>query len=99
MSGKGFHVLQDVAEKYLTVINANTVTNDGEAVDTTPLFELGVPQMKNLIADSPTQNYYFAYHHSAGDSMTMMDPDEMDSNVLGIAAVMYILGDIENSLR
>ena len=39
-----------------------------------PLFEKGVPIFKNLIADTPDHFFYFKYHHSAGDSMTMMDP-------------------------
>jgi carboxypeptidase Q len=99
LSGKGLEVLRNVSEQYLGVLNASLVTDNGEAVDTTPLFDLGVPQMKNLIRDTPTHDYYFAFHHSAGDSMTMMNPDEMDSNVLGIASVMYILADLETSLR
>jgi hypothetical protein len=30
--------------------------------------------------------------------MTMMNPDQMDSNVLGIAAMFYILADLDDSI-
>jgi len=54
--------------------------------------------MKNLIQDNESHDYYFAYHHSAGDSMTMMNADDLDSNVLGVAAMFYILADLENTI-
>lgn len=31
--------------------------------------------------------------------MSIMNPDEMDSNVLGIAGMLYILADLDKSLR
>jgi hypothetical protein len=31
--------------------------------------------------------------------MTVMNSDDMDSNVVGIAAFLYILGDLEKSIR
>ena len=31
--------------------------------------------------------------------MSMMNPDEMDSNVLGIAGMLYILADLDKTLR
>lgn len=54
--------------------------------------------MINLIEDSDDHTFYFRYHHSAGDSMTIMDPDELDSNVLGVAAMFYILADLEKTI-
>lgn len=30
--------------------------------------------------------------------MTIMDPDELDSNVIGIAAMLYILADLDKSI-
>lgn len=61
--------------------------------------EKGVPVICNLIEDTPDHKFYFTYHHSAGDSMLMMDANQMDSNVLGIASLLYILADLETSLR
>lgn len=31
--------------------------------------------------------------------MSIMNPDEMDSNVLGIAGMLYILADLDKTLR
>jgi hypothetical protein len=31
--------------------------------------------------------------------MSMMDPDDMDSNVAGIAAFLYIVADLETTIR
>ena len=51
--------------------------------------------MANIVDDTPDHKYYFSYHHTAGDSMLIMNPDEMDSNVIGIAALFYILADLD----
>lgn len=31
--------------------------------------------------------------------MTMMDPEDLDSNVLGIASFLFIIADLEKTLR
>ena len=31
--------------------------------------------------------------------MSIMNPDEMDSNTFGIAALLYIVADLDQSLR
>ena len=64
-------------------------------VDTTPLWEAGVPVMRNEITDTPDSAYYFTYHHSAGDTITMMNPDDMDDNVVAIASMFYLVADLE----
>ena len=55
--------------------------------------------MANIVQDSPDHKYYFTYHHTAGDSMLVMSPDEMDSNVIGIAAMFYILADLDVTIQ
>ena len=50
--------------------------------------------MINLIEDNASHDFYFRYHHSAGDTMTIMDPDLLDTNVVGVAAMFYILADL-----
>lgn len=67
-------------------------------MDTGPLLAMGIPTMINMIEDTPDHKFYFTYHHSAGDSMTMMDPDLLDGNVLGIACMFFILADLEKSI-
>jgi carboxypeptidase Q len=69
-------------------------------VDTGPLRDLGIPTMANVVQDTPDHRYYFTYHHTAGDSITMMNATEMDSNVAGFASLFFILADYEyTSLR
>jgi len=91
-------VVEMIGKKYMTILNASVVNDEGEAVDTGPLFESGVPTMANVIQDNKSHDFYFSYHHSAGDSMTMMNPDDMDSNVVGIAAMFYILADLDATI-
>ena len=74
------------------------MNDKGEAVDTGPLHEKGVPTMANIVDDNDSHDYYFSYHHTAGDSMTVMNPDDMDSNVVGLAAMMYILADLDETI-
>ena len=54
--------------------------------------------MINLIEDSEDHAYYFAYHHSAGDTMNVINPDQLDGNVVGIAAMFYVLADLDQSI-
>ncbi len=63
--------------------------------DTSPLFDAGVPVIRNLIEENLTYDYYFSYHHSAGDSVSVLDADDMDTNVKGIASLFYILADLD----
>jgi carboxypeptidase Q len=69
------------------------------SADVDPLMQKGVPVFKNLIKDTPDHNFYFKYHHTAGDSMTMMNPDDLDSNVAGIASFLYIIADLNKTVR
>lgn len=54
--------------------------------------------MANKVYDTLDRKFYFTYHHSAGDSMSIMDADDMDSNVVGIAAMFFILADLDNTI-
>jgi len=95
---EGKKVVEMIGKTYMGILNASIVNDAGEAVDTGPLYEKGVPTMANVIEDTPDHEFYFTYHHSAGDSMTIMNPDDMDSNVVGLAAMMYILADLESTI-
>lgn len=91
-------LLNDISSKYLSLINCNFIGDDGEEADSADLFERGVPMLKNIVEDTVDQQFYFTYHHTRGDSMSIMNPDQMDSNVLGIAVLTYILADLENTI-
>ena len=55
--------------------------------------------INNNVEDTLALDWYYRYHHTAGDSITIIDPDNLDTNVVGIAALLYILADLEVSLR
>lgn len=80
------------------LLNASKLTGNGGGADTAPLQQFGVPTMANEILDSPDHEFYFSYHHSAGDAMTMMSGDDLDSNVLGVASMFYIIADLDTSI-
>ena len=72
---EGKAIVQMIADKYMGILNASVVNDAGEAVDTGPLREKGVPTMANVVKDNDSHDFYFQFHHSAGDSMTMMNAD------------------------
>ena len=86
-------------KNYLSILEAGTYDPDGTMIDNGPLCERGVVCFKNLIKDTEDHEYYFRYHHTAGDTMSVMDPDDMDSNVVGIASFLYIIADLDKTVR
>jgi carboxypeptidase Q len=62
--------------------------------DIEDLYPKGVPIFANNVNDTEDSHYYFKYHHSAGDTMEIINPDDLDSNVVGIAALLYIIADL-----
>jgi carboxypeptidase Q len=97
---KGLEFIKDIAKTYLKPINASYIKDkDGISADVEPLSEVyGIPVMRNLINDTDDQEFYFTYHHTAGDSMTMMSKEDLDRNVIAIASMMYIVADSPDSL-
>ena len=96
-SEAGRDIVKAVADQYMGAIGKEVGT-DGEEIDTRPLLRIGIPTMNNIVQDDETHTYYFTYHHTAGDSMTMMNADDLDSNVLGVACMFYILADLDESI-
>jgi len=99
-TGVGQDIVKGILSNYLSLLGAGQYSNSGYSADVEPLYtEGGVPMLNNIVQDTPDHQFYFKYHHSAGDSMSIMDPDDMDSNVAGIAAMLYIIADLDVSLR
>lgn len=67
-------------------------------VDSGYLMNEGVPGLRNEIKDTATMDYYFTYHHSAGDSMDVMNPSDMDDNVVAIASLFFLISDLDEKL-
>ena len=93
---KGLNLINLIANNFLVESGANTIRpDDGESEDTKLLYrEHKIPIMRNLIRDTPDSEYYFTYHHSAGDSMNILNPDHMDRNVAGIASMFYLIAEV-----
>lgn len=95
---EGKAIVTQIRDKYLSLIGATKLIDDGYAVDTEPLYDIGIPSMANKVHDTEDNRFYFTYHHTAADSITMMSADDLDSNVLGISVLFYILADLEVSI-
>ena len=94
-----FKIIQKLAVDYLGAFNSTFIQNgDGTMTDTEPLQALGIPVMRNLIEDGPNDEKYYTYHHSAGDSVSLLDPDWMDDNVGALASLFYLVADMDESL-
>jgi carboxypeptidase Q len=95
---KGFKQVWELAQN-LNFMNAGLIIyGDGDSVDSGYFAPYGVPIMRNEIKDTTDNTFYFSYHHSAADSMTMMNPDDMDLNVVAIASMMYMIADADVTL-
>ncbi len=94
---KANSIVRQLMKKYLP--NLKFETGDGEMADSEVLFEKhGIPVIRNIVKDTPDSAYYFAYHHSAGDTVSVLDKDDLDSNVLGIASLFYLIADSDETL-
>jgi carboxypeptidase Q len=93
---KGYNLVWQVANLFLKEHNCSQIMkNHGGAADTAPLYErYKIPTMNNLVKDTADAQYYMSYHHSAGDSISVLNPDEMDRNAAAIASLFYILADV-----
>ena len=98
-SGDGGDIVKGILRDYLSILGSDIYSENGHSADIDPLFDLGVPIFQNYLEDTPDHSYYFKYHHTAGDSMTMMNASDMDSNVVGMAAFLYIVADLDKSVR
>ena len=76
----------------------NSILYNSGMVDTGPLGAAGVPLMRNEIFDTTDHYYYFSYHHSAGDTMNVMNADDMDDNVVAIASMFFLVADLDETL-
>lgn len=91
----GYEIFKKINQDYLSKnLNLTRVENKGVMQDTTPLYKAGIPVVRNLIKDTPDSKYYFTYHHSGGDTVSILDKDDMDRNVAAIASLFYIIADM-----
>ncbi|XP_004580675.2 carboxypeptidase Q [Ochotona princeps] len=78
----------------LEPLNITQVLSDGEATDISFWIRDGVPGA-SLQDDL---HKYFSFHHSHGDTMTVMDPKQMNVAAAVWAVVSYVVADLEEML-
>lgn len=78
----------------LTSINASSLVGGGEGTDIDPWQEVGVP---GASLDNAAENY-FDFHHTAGDTMSVLDPDEMDACAAVWAVTAWAVADLDHVL-
>jgi len=70
---------------------SRVVSGEGEA-DVGPILQRGVPGLALDVDDTK----YFWYHHSSGDMMTVIDRKEFAQCVALMAAMAYLIADLDN---
>jgi len=78
----------------LTSINASAVTTGGEGTDINYWMVAGVPGASLLNENQQ----YFWFHHSHGDTMTVMDPTAMDLASATWAVTAYTVANLPSML-
>jgi carboxypeptidase Q len=78
----------------LKSINATEVTTGGEGTDISPWINHGVPG-----ASLANENQkYFMFHHSQGDTMTVLDTADVDLCAAVWAVTAYVVADLDDML-
>jgi carboxypeptidase Q len=87
-------VIHDIAA-LLAPIGMQTVINGGGGADIGPIAALGkVPTM--AYAGDATR--YFTIHHTPADTIDRIDPKEVSTAAASIAAMVYVIADMPQSL-
>ncbi|XP_049709844.1 carboxypeptidase Q isoform X1 [Elephas maximus indicus] len=92
-SDKARAIMEEVM-RLLQPINITQVFRNGEGTDINYWIQDGVPGA-SLLDDLYK---YFSFHHSHGDTMTVMDPKEMNVAAALWAVVSYVVADMEEML-
>lgn len=75
-------------------LKATTFKNSSDVGSDIEVWAGKVPLLSNL----NDNGRYFWFHHSDGDTMTVIDPDDLDKNTALWAATAYILADLSIEL-
>uniref|UniRef100_A0A3Q2LDB8 Carboxypeptidase Q n=1 Tax=Equus caballus TaxID=9796 RepID=A0A3Q2LDB8_HORSE len=92
-SDKARAIMEEVMS-LLKPINITQVFRAGEGTDINFWIQAGVPGA-SLLDDL---HKYFSFHHSHGDTMTVMDPKQMNVAAALWAVVSYVVADMEEML-
>ncbi|XP_032172505.1 carboxypeptidase Q isoform X1 [Mustela erminea] len=92
-SEKARAIMEEVM-RLLQPVNVTQVFRTGEGTDINFWIQAGVPGA-SLVDDLYK---YFSFHHSHGDTMTVMDPKQMNVAAAVWAVVSYVIADMEEML-
>lgn len=92
-SDKARAIMKEVMS-LLQPLNITNVFSDGEGTDINFWIQAGVPGAS--LQDDLYK--YFSFHHSHGDTMTVMDPKQMNVAAAVWAVVAYVVADMEEML-
>ncbi|CAF3913226.1 unnamed protein product [Adineta steineri] len=86
-------IIQMISQQ-LIPINATQVVSNGKGTDIDPWIERGVPGA-SLFNDNRN---YFAYHHSNGDTINVLNSTDIDLAAAVWAVYAYAIADLDNLL-
>lgn len=76
-------------------LHTHRLSDNYEGSDIELFSDVGVPGLSLLNENSK----YFYYHHTAGDSITVEDPDALDRSTALFASTLYVLANLDINLR
>jgi len=85
--------MQEIAQ-LLQPINTTLLTTGGEGTDISPWMDAGVPGA-SLANDN---DRYFYFHHSDGDTMTVLNPDDLDLGAVTWAVTALSVANLDDLL-
>ncbi|MEO8636870.1 MAG: M20/M25/M40 family metallo-hydrolase [Gemmatimonadales bacterium] len=92
-SDSAYAIIRQVAS-LLAPLEADSISRGGGEADIGPLMEKGVPGMGLRVHDER----YFWYHHTQGDTLDKLDPEELARCVAVMAVVAYVVADMPGAL-
>jgi carboxypeptidase Q len=78
----------------LKVLGADRIRAGGGGADIGPLAKEGVPVMSH----DPETGRYWEIHHTPADTVDKVDPEKLARNVAAVAAMVYMLAEMEGRL-
>eukprot|EP01027_Heterolobosea_sp_BB2_P014485 GEZU01020802.1.p1 GENE.GEZU01020802.1~~GEZU01020802.1.p1 ORF type:complete len:528 (+),score=100.53 GEZU01020802.1:182-1765(+) len=92
-----FGIVQQIASDLLSKINVSVVSGGGiDGTDVDYLVEAGVPGLS--LEDDYINGHYFWFHHTNGDTMTVLDPHQMDLCAAALAVMSYTVANLDTLL-
>ncbi len=92
-SDSAYAMIRQVAT-LLAPLQADSIERGGGGADIGPLMERGVPGMGLRVDD----DRYFWYHHTQGDTLDKLDPEELARCVAVMAVMAYVVADMPEDL-